>query len=323
MQGRTADDAGTSQGGRSDFRALAQLSRRAAFGLSLLLAFSLREAVDHRGLSAWPWKMHFAVLALACCLYTLWIGCVSAVNAWRAWRAYGAWALRHPDGRAVSAADAAAAAVVARSSGAAAVLVLGGEPWRDELGAKLAMGLQGEDSFVFMSSGHYKMVSDFDAADPNNPHRDRFAGVNFGTLCRRMVYDREAIDTLANFTTFLEEVRSRGGCRSNATGLPAIDVLVVTSSYHLKRARRIAAVLLGCRGLSFSFVLAEPAGALAEAQGILLEKRTASETELRAIRDVLRAALWLLTGFVGDGIAGRVHMQRRDFRARYVAARQN
>jgi hypothetical protein len=69
-----------------------------------------------------------------------------------------------------------------------AILVLGGDRRREEFAARESIRygrLQ-----VFVSSGSYRFVSDFDPDALDNPHRHRMAGVDFADLQARLVLDR-------------------------------------------------------------------------------------------------------------------------------------
>ncbi|CAE7744274.1 unnamed protein product, partial [Symbiodinium pilosum] len=58
----------------------------------------------------------------------------------------------------------------------------------------------------------------------------------------------EAIDTLANFTSFLRCIERKNLRRE---GSAPVDVVVVTCSYHVPRAWTVASLVLGYAGLSF------------------------------------------------------------------------
>ncbi|CAE8629349.1 unnamed protein product [Polarella glacialis] len=198
------------------------------------------------------------------------------------------------------------------SSDAACVLVCGGEACRDELGARLGAAL-GANGLAFFSSGHYKSLRDFDGSELGNPHRERFQGVDFEHLCKVIVLDRQAIDTLANFTSFLRHLR--GSYQAHAGQEEAMDVVVVTSRYHALRACSVAAVILGSQGLSFVLAEASPGPGSSPEEHAELARRGPRESWLRVLRDVLRAVVWVFTGFEGDAVAAFVHKNRRDFRS--------
>lgn len=207
-------------------------------------------------------------------------------------------------------ADVGEAALVA---GAAVILVCGGEPCRDERGASLAMC--SEDSFVFFSSGHYKLMSDFDPKDAANPDKDKFTRIDFERLVPRMALDLDAIDTLANFTVFLRHPQVHAALRRGRSRGSPVDVVVVTSPYHVRRVRSVAVVVLGSRGLTFVVAEAVPLlGALGAGEREVIARRAPLETRRRLMRDILRAVLWVWTGFEGDAVAALFHRHRSAFR---------
>eukprot|EP00401_Gymnodinium_catenatum_P008711 CAMPEP_0117529062 /NCGR_PEP_ID=MMETSP0784-20121206/37639_1 /TAXON_ID=39447 /ORGANISM="" /LENGTH=290 /DNA_ID=CAMNT_0005325373 /DNA_START=123 /DNA_END=992 /DNA_ORIENTATION=+ len=262
-------------------RRLAGLRRMFWLAAIGVLACSLRSRLmPTRMTSAW----HVALLVVG--VYCTWITILACTNGAFSWAAcYGGRAqLRQANGAAVAAFDA----------GAPAMLVAGGEACRDELGALLAACAPGI-KLAFFSAGHYKLLRDFDPLDVDNPHSAKFEGVDFMRLQEVIVLDRNALDTLANFTSFIAY------CADRHTGLfskriNTIDVVVVTSAYHSPRASAVAAVVLGSRGLAFLMVQAEPVRGRASADEIdAMARRAISETWMRCARDVVRAVVWVLT----------------------------
>ena len=265
--------------------------------------------------------LHFALASAA--LYVTCFAALSLANGLFAFRAWCAWHRSRGSDAASAVRGSSPAISGADVARARAILVCGGEACRDELGARLAMSLDTEAAFLFLSSGHYKLLRDFDAQAPDNPHRTKFEGVDFARLQRRLVCDRSAIDTLANFTSFVAELARRGSDGAymsdplERTSAGALDIAVVTSAYHVPRALCIAAVVLSARGLCFAFAEAAPANTLDPS----VQRERRDETTMRCVRDLVRAVVWVLTGYTGDGIATLFHRERRDFRARYNAGR--
>ena len=95
-------------------------------------------------------------------------------------------------------------------------------------------------------------------------------------LSHRVHYDLRATDTLTNFTTLVDDLAA----------LNIRHVYLVTSSAHMGRARAIATLVFGSRGIVVTPV-ALPA----------IEE--AAESDLKIVRDRLRALLWLTTGQTG------------------------
>ncbi|CAJ1410891.1 unnamed protein product [Effrenium voratum] len=255
--------------------------RVAALLFSLLLA--------GQGFFARPLWLSWVVFLAA---YVLVVGAVAAACAWRA-------QLRRAASFSVASVVSVPQAELAIDCGASFVLVCGGEPCRDLLGARLGARLARCGGRVaFFSSGHFKRAADF--LPSPNPHAPRFgdAGVSEADLVvlqKVMVLDREALDTLSNFTTFLRATRPSLLGRPSCA--PPVDVVVVTSEYHVPRVRALAWPMLGAQGLSF---LICPCPGDNE-----------SEARWRLWRDTLRAGLWLALGFEGGALAALRHRDRR------------
>jgi hypothetical protein len=62
---------------------------------------------------------------------------------------------------------------VSREAAATAVLILGGEREREEYGAALASRLPYISAQLYVSSGCYRLLRDFDPTNIANPHRGR------------------------------------------------------------------------------------------------------------------------------------------------------
>ncbi|GAB5373213.1 hypothetical protein AAMO2058_001731100 [Amorphochlora amoebiformis] len=193
------------------------------------------------------------------------------------------------------------------------IVVLGGRPEREHFAAWVATQSRYRDVRLLVSSGTYRNKNDFNPDSLLNPYRDRFWGVDFKSLEERLILDRKAIDTVTNFTTTVEIIRSWGCKRA----------LVITSLLHKRRAEMIGRIVYGGSGIGMN-VLACPKNypkklnieinkshqhqSLDARKG----KDTAqhSENVCRIVRDCVRALLWLLTGIDGRSIARIVHPNR-------------
>ena len=92
----------------------------------------------------------------------------------------------------------------------------------------------------------------------------------------RLHLDYEAVDTVTNFTTLVDDLQARG-IRS---------VYLITSDFHMRRACVIGEIVLGSRGIKFKAVPVPTPKASAEP----IEK---------TFRDGARAILWVATGYTG------------------------
>jgi uncharacterized SAM-binding protein YcdF (DUF218 family) len=97
------------------------------------------------------------------------------------------------------------------------------------------------------------------------------AGVN----ANRLNLDYQAVDTVTNFTTLVDELQAQG----------IKSVYVITSDYHMRRARVIADIVLGSRGIEYKTVP--------------VPSQQPSEPIEKSFRDGARAILWVATGYTG------------------------
>lgn len=141
-----------------------------------------------------------------------------------------------------------------------ALLVLGGEPKREQFAAAFA---QTHPNLPIWVSGG------------SNPEYAEWVFQEAGIDPDLLHLDYDAVDTVTNFTTIVDKLKSKG----------ISNVYLITSDYHMRRAQVIAQVVLGSRNIQFQIV------------SIPSEKRP--EPVQKAVVDGLRAVLWLATGDTG------------------------
>ncbi|WP_038021104.1 YdcF family protein [Synechocystis sp. PCC 7509] len=149
-----------------------------------------------------------------------------------------------------------------------AVLVLGGSSTkleRERVAAKLA--LQYPDLPIWVSSG-----------STNKKYVTRVFA-NTGISSQRLHLDYQAKDTVTNFTTLVDDFQALGIKR----------IYVVTSDYHMRRARLVGEIVLGSRGIDL--------------QPVVVPTQLVPETRSKALRDGVRAVLWVITGHTGSTLA--------------------
>lgn len=144
------------------------------------------------------------------------------------------------------------------------ILVLGGHSSREEAAAKLASQYPALD--IWVSSG--KMPED---AYPIF----QTAGID----AQRIHLDYQATDTVTNFTTLVEDFK-----RHHIQHL-----FLVTSDFHMPRARAISTVVLGSQG-----IITTP---------VAVNSLEPAESSWRKVRDISRTLLWLMTGHTGENLA--------------------
>jgi uncharacterized SAM-binding protein YcdF (DUF218 family) len=146
-----------------------------------------------------------------------------------------------------------------------AVIVLGGHEERERFAAQLA---QESDLPIWVSSG-----------SPQKYVEKIFA--NAGIDRDRLHLSYQAVDTVTNFTTLVDELKAQG-----------IDsVYLVTSDYHMRRAIIIGEIVFGSRGIVIKTV------------SVPSEKEP--EPLQKSLRDGARAIFWLTTGDTGENLVDR------------------
>ena len=141
-----------------------------------------------------------------------------------------------------------------------AILTLGGNPQREVLAAKLAR--QNPQLIVWVSSGSNERIANriFLEADIA---KDRY------------LLDYRATDTVTNFTSLVPEFKK----------YQIKHLYLITSDYHMPRARAVGTIILGSQGIVFT----------------PMEVRTEENREpiVKTIRDIGRSIIWLFSGHTG------------------------
>ena len=155
-----------------------------------------------------------------------------------------------------------------------AVLVLGGSTSaleREKFATKFA--LQYPDLPIWISGG-----------SPNQKYVE-WVFAKAGVDRSRLHLDYQAVDTVTNFTTLVDEFQTRG-----------IDnIYLITSDYHMRRAQIIGEIVLGSRGIEF--------------QPIAVPSKRSPEPIEKALRDGARAVFWVITGRTGSTLSQKLEHQ--------------
>lgn len=149
-----------------------------------------------------------------------------------------------------------------------AVLVLGGHEERERFAAKLAQRYP--QLPIWVSSG-----------SPQDYVKKIF--IKEGIESDRLHLDYRAKDTVTNFTTLVDELKSRG-----------IDsVYLITSENHMTRAIIIGEIVFGSRGIDL--------------KPISVPSSNPPEPFEKCLRDGVRSILWLATGHTGVILLHTLH----------------
>lgn len=141
-----------------------------------------------------------------------------------------------------------------------AILILGGDPKREEEAAKLAQYYPKLD--IWLSSGQ-------------EPEIVQALFRTKGISAQRLHLDYRASDTVTNFTTLVSKLKEND----------IQHVYLMTSDFHMPRAKAIALIVLGSRGIYFT--------------PIVVPSTRPKESGERIFRDICRSLLWIYTGWTG------------------------
>ena len=100
------------------------------------------------------------------------------------------------------------------------------------------------------------------------------AGIN----SRQIYLDRRATDTVTNFTTLVADFKKQR----------IQHIYLITSDFHLPRARAIAFLVLGSQGITYT--------------PVSLTTNRLPEPKTKIVRDVIRSYFWLLTKRTGSSL---------------------
>lgn len=147
-----------------------------------------------------------------------------------------------------------------------AVVVLGGAEARERYAAEFVR--QHPNLEIWVSGG-----------SPEGYVKRIFA--KSGINGRRLHLDYQAGDTVTNFTTLVDQLQAQG-----------IDsVYLITSDYHMRRARIIGEIVFGSRGIILKPVVVP---------SVPSKLRPGESSLKKCLRDGTRSVLWVLTGYTGE-----------------------
>lgn len=144
-----------------------------------------------------------------------------------------------------------------------AVLVLGGSTKR----------LEREKFTAEFARKHPNLPILISGGSPKKTTESVFAKAGVDT--KRLFFDYDAVDTVTNFTTIVDDLEKRG----------IKSVYLITSDYHMRRASVIGDIVLGSKGIVFK-TISVPSDGKSESIG-------------KTFRDGVRAILWVTIGYTG------------------------
>ncbi|BAZ24831.1 hypothetical protein NIES4073_57310 [Kalymmatonema gypsitolerans NIES-4073] len=156
-----------------------------------------------------------------------------------------------------------------------AILTLGGGIEREQFTAQFAQAYPSLD--IWVSSG----------IRPNKAQEIfRAAGISD----QQVHLDYRAIDTVTNFTSLVQDFKNRN----------IQHLYLITSDFHMPRAKVIATIVLGSQGITFT--------------PISIPSNEPTESFVRILRDSGRSIFWVFTGRTGASLSPRVAHSSYAFR---------
>lgn len=144
-----------------------------------------------------------------------------------------------------------------------AILTLGGGSQREEFTAVFAQSYPSLD--IWVSTGI-------------PPKQANKIFLNAGINLERVHLDYRAADTVTNFTSLVEDFKSRN----------IHHLYLITSQFHMRRAKTIATFVLGSQEITFTT--------------IPIPSNRPQESTLHVMRDVGRSLIWVFTGRTGASL---------------------
>lgn len=105
-----------------------------------------------------------------------------------------------------------------------------------------------------------------------------------GIPSTRLHLDYRASDTITNFTTLVPDFKQHR----------IQHLFLITSDYHMPRAKAIATIILGSQGITFT--------------PLSVPSNQPKESNLRILRDICRSLLWIVTGRTGASLQSAVDL---------------
>ncbi len=144
-----------------------------------------------------------------------------------------------------------------------AILTLGGGPEREEFTAQFARQYPTLD--IWVSSGA-------------SAEHARTIFYNADIPYSRLHLDYRAVDTVTNFTSLVSDLKQRH----------IQHIYLITSAFHMPRAKTIAIIVLGSQGIIFT--------------AVSIPSQQPRESITRILRDIGRALIWVISGRTGASL---------------------
>lgn len=148
-----------------------------------------------------------------------------------------------------------------------AILTLGGGRDREEFTAEFAQKYPNLDIWVSSGIPPEQALTIFESSDISQ---------------HRLHLDYRAVDTVTNFTSLVDDLKSD----------QIQHIYLITSGFHMPRARAIATLVLGSQGITFT--------------PVSIPSPKPRESIVRIVRDSGRSLLWIVSGRTGASLNPRI-----------------
>ncbi|MCX7593599.1 MAG: YdcF family protein [Fischerella sp.] len=155
------------------------------------------------------------------------------------------------------------AIAIAQAPQPQAFLTLGGDPARENLTVELA---------------HWYPYLEIWVSSPPEPEKTKKLFESANITAARLHIDLRAFDTVTNFTTLVPDFHRRG----------IQHLFLITSDFHMPRAKAIATLVLGSQGIAFT--------------PLCVASNRPNESSFRIVRDICRSLFWIVTGRTGASL---------------------
>jgi uncharacterized SAM-binding protein YcdF (DUF218 family) len=144
-----------------------------------------------------------------------------------------------------------------------AFFILGGDPARESFTAELARWYPSLEIWV---------------SSPPEPDKTRKVFQAAGIVDARLHIDLRAVDTVTNFTTLIPDFNKHR----------IQNLFLITSDFHMSRAKAIATLILGSHGIAFT--------------PLSVPSNRPKESLFHILRDIARSVIWIFTGRTGASL---------------------
>mmetsp|Transcript_41950 Transcript_41950/g.50318 ORF Transcript_41950/g.50318 Transcript_41950/m.50318 type:complete len:237 (-) Transcript_41950:201-911(-) len=176
-------------------------------------------------------------------------------------------------------------------------IILGGDLERELKAIRKASEHHISFDFVIVSSGTQWTTKEYEEQIVQwFYYSDIYNGIELPaalSALSKVKIDRQAVDTLTNFTTLIPILCKKNRQRNTVC-------TIYTDQFHMCRALAIGRIILGSIGIVIENAIIVDVANFSER----------AESRVRFVRDILRSYVWVFTGFTGEAVTKYIHPSR-------------